>query len=61
MVGVNWEETFLELDPYFTDVAAKGIRERRLHPDLAKLHMLMEPIQLLSETPPKKDDGVAIN
>ena len=40
MVGVNWEETFSEPDPYFTDVAAKGIREKRLHPDLAKLYLM---------------------
>ena len=40
MVGVNWEETFSEPDPYFTDVAAKGIIEKRLHPDLAKLYLM---------------------
>ena len=40
MVGVNWEETFSEPDPYFTDVAAKGIREKRLHSDLAKLYLM---------------------
>jgi hypothetical protein len=40
MVGVNWEETFSESDPYFSEFAAKGISENRLHPDLAKLYLM---------------------
>lgn len=40
MVGVNWEETFSEPDPYFSEFAAKGISENRLHPDLAKLYLM---------------------
>ena len=40
MVGVNWDETFAEPDPYFSQFAAKGISEDRLHPDLAKLYLM---------------------
>ena len=40
MVGVNWDDTFAEPDPYFTNFAAKGINENRLHPDLAKLYLM---------------------
>ena len=40
MVGVDWDTTFQEPDPYFRDYAAKGIAEGRLHKDLAKLYLM---------------------
>jgi len=40
MVGVDWDTTFEESDPYFRDYAAKGIAEGRLHKDLAKLYLM---------------------
>ena len=40
MVGVDWDTTFKEPDPYFSDYAAKGIAEGRLHKDLAKLYLM---------------------
>ena len=40
MVGVDWDAAFTDPDPYFTALAAKGIKEGRLHPDLAKLYLM---------------------
>ncbi|MDG1068858.1 MAG: FAD-dependent oxidoreductase [Sulfitobacter sp.] len=40
MLGVDWAQTFVGDDPYFTSYAAKGIAEGRLHPDLAKLYLM---------------------
>lgn len=40
MVGVDWDRAFAGTDPYYTDFAAKGITEGRLHPDLAKLYLM---------------------
>ena len=40
MVGVDWDRAFAEDDPYFQKYAAVGIREGRLHPDLAKLYLM---------------------
>jgi len=40
MIGVDWDTAFAQPDPYFTDHAAKGIAEDRLHPDLAKLYLM---------------------
>ncbi len=40
MIGVNWDVAFAGPDPYFTQYAAKGIAQRRLHPDLAKLYLM---------------------
>jgi len=40
MVGVDWKAAFANPDPYFTQYAAKGIAEGRLHPDLAKLYLM---------------------
>lgn len=40
MIGVNWEDAFSDPDPYFTQHAARGIREGRLHADLAKLYLM---------------------
>ena len=40
MVGVNWEEAFSDSDPYFSRIAAKGISEGKIHPDLAKLYLM---------------------
>ncbi len=40
MIGVDRERAFAERDPYFERYAAQGIREGRLHPDLAKLYLM---------------------
>ncbi len=40
MIGVDWDVAFANPDPYFSDYAAKGIAEGRLHPDLAKLYLM---------------------
>ncbi|WP_147127068.1 FAD-dependent oxidoreductase [Shimia ponticola] len=40
MIGVDWDTAFAHTDPYFTDYAAKGIAEDRLHPDLAQLYLM---------------------
>ena len=40
MLDVDWATTFAVQDPYFTDLAAKGIAEGRLHPDLAQLYLM---------------------
>jgi hypothetical protein len=40
MVGVDWEAAFADPDPYYTQYAAKGIAEGRLHPDLAQLYLM---------------------
>jgi len=40
MIGVNWEDAFRSPDPYFTQYAARGIVEGRLHADLAKLYLM---------------------
>lgn len=40
MVGVDWELAFADPDPYFTRLAAVGVAEQRLHPDLAMLYLM---------------------
>jgi len=40
MIGVDWDQAFANPDPYFSEYAAKGIVEGRLHPDLAKLYLM---------------------
>lgn len=40
MIGVDWDAAFAHPDPYFTEYAARGIDEDRLHPDLAKLYLM---------------------
>ena len=40
MIGVDRGRAFAEPDPYFERHAAEGIREGRLHPDLAKLYLM---------------------
>ncbi|MBO9476464.1 FAD-dependent oxidoreductase [Shimia sp. R11_0] len=40
MEGADWDRVFAQQDPYFQDYAAVGIREERLHPDLAKLYLM---------------------
>lgn len=40
MVGVDWATAFAGNDPYFTDPAARGVAEGRLHPDLARLYLM---------------------
>lgn len=40
MIGVDRERVFADPDPYFERYAAEGIREGRLHPDLAKLYLM---------------------
>ena len=40
MIGVDRDRVFAEPDPYFERYAALGIREGRLHPDLAKLYLM---------------------
>ncbi|MDE2295925.1 MAG: FAD-dependent oxidoreductase [Gammaproteobacteria bacterium] len=40
MIGVDRDRAFAETDPYFEHYAAQGIREGRLHPDLAKLYLM---------------------
>lgn len=40
LIGVDWDAAFARPDPYFTEYAAKGIAEDRLHPDLAKLYLM---------------------
>tara|TARA_B110000090_G_C13177263_1_gene367837 strand:- start:8 stop:745 length:738 start_codon:yes stop_codon:yes gene_type:complete len=40
MLGVDWASAFSDHDPYFKALAAKGISEGRLHPDLAQLYLM---------------------
>lgn len=40
LIGVNTETAFRDSDPYFTNAAAKGIADGRLHPDLKKLYLM---------------------
>ena len=40
MIGADWSRVFAEADPYFERLAAEGIAERRLHPDLARLYLM---------------------
>ncbi|MFA6808193.1 MAG: FAD-dependent oxidoreductase [Eubacteriales bacterium] len=41
MINAKWDKIFENnKDPYFTELAAKGIKEGRLHEDLHKLYML---------------------
>jgi hypothetical protein len=40
MLGVDCAQAFAGDDPYFTDYAAKGIAQGRLHPDLAQLYLM---------------------
>ena len=40
MLGVDWASAFSDHDPYFKVLAAKGISEGRLHPDLAQLYLM---------------------
>ncbi|WP_299348611.1 FAD-dependent oxidoreductase [uncultured Shimia sp.] len=40
MENADWDQVFAGDDPYFTQYAAKGIAQRRLHEDLAKLYLM---------------------
>ncbi len=40
MLNASWERVFTKEDPYFTEEAAAGIADGRLHPDLAKLYLM---------------------
>lgn len=40
MLNVDWARAFAGEDPYFSDLAARGIAQGRLHPDLAKLYLM---------------------
>lgn len=40
MVNAPWDRVFADPDPYFTRVAARGVAEGRLHPDLAQLYLM---------------------
>ena len=40
MLDVDWDQAFAGDDPYFTSHAAKGITQKRLHPDLAQLYLM---------------------
>lgn len=40
MLDADWSRVFAEEDPYFTQFAARGIAEGRLHPDLHKLYLM---------------------
>lgn len=40
MLNASWERVFTKKDPYFTEEAAAGIADGRLHPDLAKLYLM---------------------
>lgn len=40
MIGVDEQRAFAQGDPYFTDHAARGVAEGRLHPDLARLYLM---------------------
>jgi glycine/D-amino acid oxidase-like deaminating enzyme len=40
MLGAPWDEVFAHDDPYFTQEAARGVADGRLHPDLAKLYLM---------------------
>lgn len=40
MIGVNWRAAFAGNDPYFTEYAARGVAQGRLHPDLAQLYLM---------------------
>lgn len=41
MVNASWERIFQDdYDPYFKDIAAKGIKEGKLHPDLKKIYIM---------------------
>ena len=40
MNDVDWTAAFAEADPYFTRLAARGVAEGRLHPDLARLYLM---------------------
>ena len=40
MIGVDWDVTFAEPDPYFTKHAAAAVADGRLHPDLSKVYLM---------------------
>ncbi len=40
MIGVDVGRVFSDPDPYFSEPPSKGVREGRLHPDLAKLYLM---------------------
>ena len=40
MMGVDQDRAFADGDPYFTRHAARGVAQRRLHPDLARLYLM---------------------
>jgi len=40
MLNAPWDRVFAKDDPYFSEEAAAGIAEGRLHPDLAKLYLM---------------------
>ena len=40
MVNAPWAQVFADPDPYFTQYAARGVAEGRLHPDLAQLYLM---------------------
>jgi hypothetical protein len=40
MLNASWDHVFAKEDPYFSEEAAAGIADGRLHPDLAKLYLM---------------------
>jgi len=40
MMNADWDRVFAEEDPYFRHYAANGIKEGRLHEDLAQLYLM---------------------
>ena len=40
MLNASWDRVFAKEDPYFSEEAAAGIADGRLHPDLAKLYLM---------------------
>lgn len=40
MINADWDRVFADDDPYFRKYAEIGIKESRLHPDLAQLYLM---------------------